>query len=120
MKKEDSRLIELFKSFGNLPAGQKLTSLVKVDRSCVKNFLQSRYSNSIARKILSILKFPKLLSFEEYLASLSDFLYQANAEKLLMAFKIHDFNDDGKVDYNDTYDLLYAEKELNTPSYALI
>jgi hypothetical protein len=51
---------------------------------------------------------------------LSDFLYQANSEKLLLAFKIHDFNDDGKVDYNDTYDLLYAEKELNTPSYALI
>jgi hypothetical protein len=59
LKKDDPRLIDLFRSFGNLPAGKNLTPLVKIERSGVKNFLQNRYSNAIARKILSVLKFPK-------------------------------------------------------------
>ena len=61
-----------------------------------------------------MLKFPQLVSFDEYIQVMSDFINLDTKEKLKLPFRIHDFDEDNKIDYNDAYDLLYSEKEVKT------
>lgn len=58
-----------------------------------------------------------MFSFEEYLKCLENFLEKSSLEQKKLAFQLHDFNSDGKIDINDAYDLMYIGNAIKTPAF---
>jgi Ca2+-binding EF-hand superfamily protein len=94
--------------------------LSKMERNRLKNFLADRYNSSIALKIINYLKIPQNFTLEEFLNSAQQFFKMKRIQLMELAFQVHDNNNDGAVDINDAYDLMFAGKLLRTEADYLI
>ena len=94
--------------------GLKISALSKMERNRLKSYLADRYNGQIAQKIINYLKIPANITFEEYMMTAQQFFRMKQKRYIELAFQVHDFNNDGVVDVNDTYDLLYVGKMLKT------
>ena len=100
---------------------------IKVQKQQILNYLNKRYGPRLSKKVVNNFCFQNNMSFEEYCECIDNFIKRDTMEKREFGFKIHDMNNDGKIDpidmiggrivlgfkirslYNLHYDLLMIE-----------